>query len=92
MIACDGNRCSVQGPVNLGNAVELLARGNELFTSPQVTLDLAGVTDVDSAALSLLLEWRREAARNGRSIRYENLPANLQSLAGLYGVAELIAG
>jgi len=90
MIACDGGRCTVQGPVNLENAVALLARGNELFTAPEVTLDLAGVTDVDSAALSLLLEWRREAARNGRAIRYHNLPANLQSLAKLYGVAELL--
>jgi phospholipid transport system transporter-binding protein len=90
MIACDGARCTVQGPVNLETAVELLARGNELFTAPQVTLDLAAVTEVDSAALSLLLEWRREAARNGRAIRYLNLPANLRSLAELYGVAGLI--
>jgi phospholipid transport system transporter-binding protein len=90
MIACDGARCTVQGPVNLETAVELLARGNELFTAPQVTLDLAAVTEVDSAALSLLLEWRREAARNGRAIRYLNLPANLRSLAELYGVADLI--
>lgn len=91
MIACDGGRCTVQGPVHLENAVALLAQGNELFTAPQVTLDLAGVTEVDSAALSLLLEWRREAARNGRSIRYLNLPANLSSLAELYGVTELLA-
>jgi phospholipid transport system transporter-binding protein len=91
MIACDGARCTVQGPVNLENAVELLARGNELFTAPQVTLDLAAVTEVDSSALSLLLEWRREATRSGRTIRYLNLPANLRSLAELYGVAELIS-
>jgi phospholipid transport system transporter-binding protein len=91
MIACEGGRCTVQGPVNLEHAVALLERGNELFTAPQMTLDLAAVTEVDSTALSLLLEWRREAARNGRSIRYLNLPANLRSLAELYGVAELLA-
>ncbi len=90
MIACDGGRCTVQGPVNLENAVALLAQGNGLFTAPQVTLDLAAVTEVDSSALSLLLEWRREAARNGRAIRYLNLPANLRSLAELYGVDELL--
>lgn len=92
MIACDGGRCTVQGPVNLENAVDLLARGNELFTAPEVTLDLAGVTEVDSSALSLLLEWRREALRNGRAIRYLNLPANLRSLAELYGVVDLLGG
>ena len=91
MIACDGGRCTLQGPVNLDHAVALLEQGNGLFTAPQVTLDLAAVTEVDSAALSLLLEWRREAGRNGRTIRYLNLPANLRSLAELYGVAELLA-
>lgn len=90
MIACDGGRCTVQGPVNLDNAVALLEQGNALFTAPQVTLDLSAVTEVDSSALSLLLEWRREAIRNGRAIRYLNLPANLRSLADLYGVTELI--
>jgi phospholipid transport system transporter-binding protein len=91
MIACDGDRCTVQGPMNLDNAVTLLEQGNGLFTAQQIALDLAAVTEVDSSALSLLLEWRREAARNGRTIRYLNLPANLRSLAELYGVAELIS-
>ena len=90
MISCDGGRCSVQGPITLDNVVALLAEGNGQFTAGEVTVDLAAVTEVDSAALSLLLEWRREARRNGRAIRYLNLPANLKSLAELYGVFELI--
>ncbi|MBI3042484.1 MAG: STAS domain-containing protein [Betaproteobacteria bacterium] len=90
MISCDGGRCTVQGPITLDNTVALLARGNELFAIPQVTVDLGAVTEVDSSALSLLLEWRREAGRHGRTIRYLNLPANLKSLAQLYGVTELL--
>jgi len=90
MIECNGDRCTVQGPINLDSVVSLLAEGNSLFTAPQVTVDLAAVTEVDSSALSLLLEWRREAGRNGREIRYLNLPANLKSLAELYGVTELL--
>jgi len=90
MIACNDGRCTVQGPITVGNVVELLARGNGLFTAPQVTVDLAAVTEVDSSALSLLLEWRREAGRNQRAVRYLNLPANLKSLAQLYGVTELL--
>lgn len=90
MIACDGGRCTVQGPITVENVVALLGEGNERFTAAQVTVDLAAVTDVDSSALSLLLEWRREAGRNGRAIRYLNLPANLKSLAQLYGITEFI--
>jgi len=91
MIACNDGRCTVQGPITVGNVVELLAQGNGLFTAPQVTVDLAAVTEVDSSALSLLLEWRREAGRNQRVVRFLNLPANLKSLAELYGVTELIS-
>jgi phospholipid transport system transporter-binding protein len=91
MIACDGGRCTVQGPMTLDNVVELLAEGNGQFTASEVTVDLAAVTEVDSAALSVLLEWRREAGRNGRAIRYLNLPANLKSLAELYGIIELLS-
>lgn len=90
MISCEGGSCAVRGPVTLESVVALLAQGNGLFTAPEVTVDLSGVTEVDSSALSLLLEWRREAARNRRAIHFRNLPANLKSLAGLYGVTELI--
>lgn len=90
MIECDGGRCTVRGPITIDTVVPLLAEGNGLFTTTPAMVDLAAVTEVDSSALSLLLEWRREADRNGRSIRYLNLPANLKSLAKLYGVTELL--
>jgi len=90
MIACNDGRCTLQGPVTVNNVLSLLAQGAERFTGSRVTVDLSGVTEVDSSALSLLLEWRREAVRNGREIRYHNLPASLRSLADLYGVTELL--
>ena len=90
MIVCNEDRCTVQGPVTANNVVSLMAQGAERFTGPRVTVDLSGVTEVDSSALSLLLEWRREAVRNGREIRYRNLPGSLKSLADLYGVTELL--
>ena len=90
MIACNDGRCTVRGPITVDNVVALLAQGNGLFTAPQVMIDLSAVTEVDSSALSLLLEWRREAGRQQRAVRYLNLPANLKSLAKLYGVTELL--
>lgn len=90
MIECTDGRCTLKGAVNLENVLALREEGLRLFTAAEVTLDLAGVTEVDSAALSLLFEWRRAALAAGRSIRYVNLPENLESLARLYGVAELV--
>ena len=90
MIACDEGRCSVQGPITMGTVTAVLAESASLFTKPSLVVDLGGVTDVDSAAVSLLLEWRREAAKAGRRIEYANVPANLQTLAELYGVVDLL--
>ena len=90
MISCDGGRCTVQGPITMGNVTAVLAESATLFASPSMVVDLSGVTDVDSSAVSLLLEWRREAAKANRRIDYANVPANLKSLAELYGVSHLI--
>ncbi len=57
---------------------------------PKVTIDFSAVTGVDSAAVALLLEWRRISAARGSTLDFVNLPANLLALAELYGVADLI--
>ena len=56
----------------------------------RLTIDFTKVTTVDSSAVALLLEWRRQAASRGKTLEFANLPANLMALARLYGVAELI--
>ncbi len=91
MISCTAGSCTLQGPVTMANIEALLEAGARQIDGAQVTVDLAGVTEVDSAAVSLLLEWRRQALRANRAIRFVNLPANLKSLAELYGVTELLA-
>ena len=90
MISCEGERCMVQGPITMNNAATVLAESASSFTGPRVIIDLSGVTEVDSAAVSLLLEWRRAAARAKREVAFVNLPQNLRSLADLYGVSHLI--
>ena len=56
----------------------------------RLAIDFSAVTGVDSSAVALLLEWRRQAAARGKRLEYVNLPANLLALAQLYGVADLI--
>ncbi len=91
MISCTAGGCALQGPVTITNIEALLEAGARQIEGDQVTVDLAGVTEVDSTAVSLLLEWRRQAQRAHRTIRYINLPANLKSLAELYGVTGLLS-
>jgi phospholipid transport system transporter-binding protein len=56
----------------------------------RLTIDFAAITGVDSSAVALLLDWRRMAAKRGKTLVFVNLPANLNALAELYGVTELI--
>ncbi len=96
MISLAGDKATLAGPVTLANVNTVLDEGARLFKASAltvgavVTVDLGGVTEVDSTAVSLLLEWRRAAQRDKRVIEYVNYPANLKSLIQLYGVAELL--
>ncbi len=93
MIALDGasGRAMLSGPLTRANVNAVLEEGGRVFKLPALTLDLAGVTEVDSTAVSLLLEWRRAAQREKRKLDFVNYPANLKSLIQLYGVSELLA-
>ncbi|MDN5936295.1 MAG: STAS domain-containing protein, partial [Nitrosospira sp.] len=72
------------------NVVAVMERGVALFDRDDLIIDLTQVTEVDSSAVSVLLEWRRDAGRRNRRMRFANMPQNLKSLVQLYGVSELI--
>jgi len=92
MIVCEGERCKVEGALTMANVTAVLEESKAAFRSPRIVVDLGGVTEVDSSAVSLLLEWRRQARGGNRRIEYVNLPDNLRSLADLYGVSDLLLG
>jgi len=87
MLTREGEILKVAGPMNIDSAGALLRQSNGMLGDINI-VDLAGVTEIDSAAVSLLLEWRRQA--KNRSLRFTNLPLAIKSLAELYGVADLI--
>jgi phospholipid transport system transporter-binding protein len=92
MIEHDGNTARISGALTLGTVLSLHDGVKELLNAGDVVVDLKAITEVDSSALSLLLEWRREAQHRNVHIRYRNFPSNLTSLATLYGVNEIVAG
>lgn len=56
-----------------------------------VVADASALLEFDSSALAVLLACRREAMAVGKGFSVQDLPARLHQLAGLYGVAELVA-
>lgn len=87
-----GDILRVRGPVTMSNVEALLQEGRARMqdAGANVVVDLSGVTEVDSASISMLLQWLREAAGRGHTLGVTGVPDNMRSLATLYGVDELL--
>ena len=73
MILRDDNRLIVQGPITIANVVEIIEQGASLFDRSDLIIDLAQVTEVDSSAVSMLLEWQRKALENNQRLCFSNI-------------------
>lgn len=70
------------------------ARRLKVQVASQVTgvvLDASALVQFDSSALAVTLACRRAAMVAGKTFVVQGLPARLNQLAGLYGVAELVS-
>ena len=87
-----------QGCANLTGALTfkstpgLYRESENLFKGPApvLSVDLSGVTAVDSAGLALLLEWQAVQRTDSRSLHILNAPSSLMSLARLCNAIELL--
>jgi len=86
-----GDRSRVTGPLQFTTVSALLPVGIESITAGKAAvIDLAGVTAGDSSGLALLIEWLSVAKGASHALRYENIPSQLQQLARLSEVEELL--
>ena len=90
MIAREGERLVVRGRLTIETVPTLFETGLNLLASEDLLVDFSGVEAVDSAAVSLLLGWKRAVQRGQRELRVVGLPDDLLSLARLYGVADML--
>ena len=90
MIRTDGQRLSLSGPLTVATAGDLATAGREHVIAADLVVDLSGVTQVDSAALALLLSWVRAARTAGRRLPTDQPPPALVSLASLYDVDTIL--
>jgi phospholipid transport system transporter-binding protein len=91
MIEREGDLVRVRGAITLAEVTRFREAGLQEIDSDGIKFDLSSVEDADSSALSLLLEWQRAANARGFRLSYTGLPQNLRSLAGVYGILELLA-
>lgn len=87
----DGERSRVSGSLHFTTVSTLLPLGAGAISQGRAAvIDLAGVTASDSSGLALLIEWLSVAKRENQSLRYDNIPSQLQQLARLSEVEELL--
>ncbi len=90
MIRCEENTLVVQGAVTVSNVTALTQEGIALLNNDRLLVDLQQVTEVDSTVISMLFEWLREANKKNCHLEFTRLPASIESLVQLYGVADII--
>ncbi|WP_337442035.1 STAS domain-containing protein [Cupriavidus necator] len=72
------------------NAAAVLRDGLARVAQGEVQVDCAGLAQVDSSAVAVLLAWNRAAAARNLALSLRGVPAQLSQLASLYGVDGLL--
>jgi phospholipid transport system transporter-binding protein len=82
----------IEGDLTVETVPQLYRDGRRLIaqSGEELRMDLAGVARADSGGLALLVDWLATAAQQGKTLRYTNLPATIQALAGLSEVTALL--
>jgi phospholipid transport system transporter-binding protein len=67
-----------------------LMDGLKKQSGPEVVLNASGLLRFDSAALAVLLEFKRQCRALSKRFSIQGMPKQLGDLAALYGIAELL--
>jgi len=85
-----GPRWMVTGTLTVDSAAAILAASEDAELPATGVITLEGLRAVDSAAIAVLLSWRRRAAAESKTLTFADVPASLVALAQLYGVEGLL--
>ncbi len=85
-ITQEGNRWLISGDLIIDHITQVVNASKALSLVSPAQLDFAKVTDVDTSAVSLILEFKRRAIAENAQLSLVNVPENLTSLMQLYGV------
>lgn len=82
----------LRGPLVFASVGAVLSQSLALLPRQgAAVIDMSEVAQADSAALALLVEWRKFAARHGLRLELRAVPAQLRALAAAAGLDMLCA-
>jgi len=91
MIDFDKSQWNLSGDRTIEKIPTIIDLIKKQKTDKKTTIDFSKVTSIDTSTLSLIFELQREAKKNQSHFTFKNLPKNLNSLAKLYGVEDLVS-
>ena len=91
MIEFENSNWIVKGDITLTQVPSIMKLTLDYEWNDSILIDLKQVKEVDTSLLGLIFEWKRQAKKYNKTVSIKNTPANLESLAKLYGVEEFIS-
>ncbi len=90
MIEREAGRLVIAVPMVMANASALLSAGRAAMQPGEQVFDLGRVTEADSSAVAVMLDWVRNAGLSRSTPKFAHIPVGVRSLMELYGVTELL--
>jgi phospholipid transport system transporter-binding protein len=91
MIVFEKNQWQLSGDLTIEKIPAIIDLIGKQKLDKKTTIDFLKVTSVDTSTLSLIFELQRKAKKTQSQFTFKNLPKNLNSLAKLYGVEDLVS-
>ena len=90
-ITLDNQTLYLIGDLDFYNVMSVYEKSLVLLkNNPAYHIDFSGLKTSDSAGIALILEWLKLAKHHHKKIQLNNLSANLQSIANVSGLRELL--
>jgi phospholipid transport system transporter-binding protein len=93
IVSSEDGKAQIRGALTFATARRAREAGMRLMTAStrrDLEIDCAGVKASDSAGLTVLLDWLALAKKEGRSLRFVNLPPGLLAIARISDVEKLL--
>ena len=91
MIDFNKSQWNLSGDLTIEKIPTIIDLIKKQKTDKKTIIDFSKVTSIDTSTLSLIFELQRQAKKTQSRFTFKNLPKNLNSLAKLYGVEDLVS-
>jgi phospholipid transport system transporter-binding protein len=90
----EGTGWLLSGVVVTRTVLPLISQGRDCIDTASdavMTVDLSGITESDSAAVALLIDWVRYAHRRQKQLVFTNMPGPMHDVVQVSGLEKILS-